>query len=689
MKKVFLFLILLFLIGMTLAIETKEDDNYKVTFLIGSGITANYSDMRVSSVTGESGVGNYSDNWHLMEMGILYTIDTRSPIISNLRNTSTTNGSSFIEWNCSKACNYSVLWYNSTNLVGGINNNTFALSHNPYLGNLTNSTTYSINLTVWDQSGNPATNDTFSFTTATNAIEDSTEPTINNATVSPTMGAVGTIFNITVNATDDVEIDSVIAYVQKPDENNTATITLSLTNSLYNGTWDSSGKAEGTYVIDIVANDTTGNEKEKENGAVIALSSNANGTYSNSSVNVTSYVPTIINDTNITDTWLNITSKINKTTASFVITKYTENIQTVSAIGVSELGKYIDIVVDNDTNQNLSFAEIRVYYRDTEVSAANLRESTLRLYRFNATSSLWAPISPGGVNTDLNYVWGNVSKFSSFGIFGTEVSAPGRRIGGGGRVVRIPKGIGIGLIEERWLKLSRDSLDVYLVSGWTKTETLTITNQGEFKLTGDIDVKALKEYLSLSDDIFELEPDESKEITLDFAAKETGVQVGNIIFKVEDIEKIIPIILNIESEIVLFDVKIDIPAEYEGIMVGEDLLTQISLSSVGEPKKENVSISYMIKDLDNNIIFKEQETIAVENELSFVKTFNTRDLGSGQYAAVVEAAYADSIAITGDFFVIEEEPELLSPIKSSISSAIVITGLVLIIMWVMKKKRRS
>jgi hypothetical protein len=253
-------------------------------------------------------------------------------------------------------------------------------------------------------------------------IKDITTPTINKVNITPTVGPSGTIFNISINATDNIQIDTVIAYIQKPDENNTFNTTLSLTNGLYNGTWNSSGKANGTYVIDIIANDTSGNQKELENSAVIALSSTAQNTFVNSSVIFIANTSLVINATEETDIWLNITTSAN-TTASITIAEYSNNIEAVSALGVSELGKYISIIVDNETNNNISYAEIRVYYTDAQLTTANLTESSLRLYKFNTSSNLWYVINPGGVNTNLNYVWGNISRFSSFGIFGSKVTS--------------------------------------------------------------------------------------------------------------------------------------------------------------------------------------------------------------------------------------------------------------------------
>jgi len=281
------------------------------------------------------------------------------------------------------------------------------------------------NLTLFVSDGVNNGSDTIFFTL------DITNLTITWTIVNPTIGVAGTVFNITANVTDDVQINSVIAYVQKPDENNTATINLSLNDGLYNGSWNSSGRADGTYVIDIVANDEYSNTKEKENGAAIALASYSINISVNSSVGIGGGSggsgsggggSVVIDDTSKTDTWLNITSDVN-ITLSVAIAKYSDNVKSVDPTTVTELSKYVDIIVDNDANDNISFAEIRINYTDAEVIDANLVESTLRLYKFNDSSAEWDLISPGGVDINANYVWGNVSGFSSFGIFGDEVSA--------------------------------------------------------------------------------------------------------------------------------------------------------------------------------------------------------------------------------------------------------------------------
>lgn len=110
-----------------------------------------------------------TENYHTvynLTINLTYIIDITAPIISNLTNTSTDNDSSVIQWTTNEDTNYTLLWYNSTVLIGNTNVTTFTTSYNPILSNLLNATTYFINLTVYDRAGNSAVNKTFNFTTA-------------------------------------------------------------------------------------------------------------------------------------------------------------------------------------------------------------------------------------------------------------------------------------------------------------------------------------------------------------------------------------------------------------------------------------------------------------------------------------------------------------------------------------------
>jgi len=60
--------------------------------------------------------------------------------------------------------------------------------------------------------------------------------------------------------------------------------------------------------------------------------------------------------------------------------------------------------------------EFRVYYTDAEVIAAGIRETTLRMYRWDG--SVWSKVADSGVNTSEKYVWAMLTGFSPYAPMG-------------------------------------------------------------------------------------------------------------------------------------------------------------------------------------------------------------------------------------------------------------------------------
>lgn len=97
-------------------------------------------------------------------------------------------------------------------------------------------------------------------------------PRIENASVSPSSGHPGAIFTIRADILDamGVDPDTVIAHIQKPDENDIATVHLPLISGTakdgtYEADWWSIGAEIGVYLVDIVACNLPGNCRELEN----------------------------------------------------------------------------------------------------------------------------------------------------------------------------------------------------------------------------------------------------------------------------------------------------------------------------------------------------------------------------------------------------------------------------------------
>lgn len=124
--------------------------------------------------------------------------------------------------------------------------------------------------------------------------------------------------------------------------------------------------------------------------------------------------------------------------ATVSIANHSQNPAMSGVFGITALGKYLQIEVSDSLSSGLSWAIIRVNYTEAEIAAADVNESSLRIYHFNETSGSWQAYDPpfGGANVSDNFVWANTTHFSTFGVFGSQVlstsAAPTSGGGGGG-----------------------------------------------------------------------------------------------------------------------------------------------------------------------------------------------------------------------------------------------------------------
>jgi len=248
------------------------------------------------------------------------------------------------------------------------------------------------------------------------------------------------------------------------------------------------------------------------------------------------------------------------------------------------------------------------------------------------------------------------------------------------------------LRQEKDYTVNPNTIKVKLVLGETTEKTLIIENTGQTEVSVFLDVEGVEQYLSLSEDSVDLGIDESIKITLDFIGRNVGSFVGRITTIAEEIIKSIPIIVEVITELVLFDVKLDIPFAYSEVEPGDELKTQITLLNVGAPEKVDVFATYFIKDLRGNIVYEETETFAVEKQLSYAKIFpihDTTELGS--YVAIVEIRYADSFAVSSQLFRVVEKKGFAAAdlITKNISLMVLLTFILITVISILGYKLAS
>ena len=92
----------------------------------------------------------------------------------------------------------------------------------------------------------------------------------------------------------------------------------------------------------------------------------------------------------------------------------------------------------------------------------------------------------------------------------------------------------------------------------------------------------------------------------------------------------------------LFDIFVTIPQNYEKVEPGAEILVNVKLINLGSGGRCDVLMAYEIKDSDDKVILNKKETVAVETQANFVKTFDIpADALHGSYKVYAKLVYAD------------------------------------------------
>jgi len=291
---------------------------------------------------------------------------------------------------------------------------------------------YPLNVIFSDNAGN------INNSMHVNISVDNTPPLVNDLSVSSGFINLTDSINITADITSSDNISGVnkselYARVKYP---NGASIDYNLSSgsgSLFYKNFTDTAQY-GRYDINILANDTTGNMNNSRRIQFIT-------TYmTNLVVNITgentetydapySNVSMILKTNNSVNGTINISrSKVNLSSNAFEVTNP---------------GIYV-LFTGEGIKNNLSYVILRVNYRDNDVSS--YVESSLRLYRWNISSSGWDKlpgsgsypyVNDAGVDTVNNFVWANLTIPGEFAISGDVYSPqvnnnPSSGGGGGG-----------------------------------------------------------------------------------------------------------------------------------------------------------------------------------------------------------------------------------------------------------------
>lgn len=433
-------------------------------------------------------------------------------------------------------------------------------------------------------------------------------------------------------------------------------------------------------------------------------------------VNVTANSTKSINASIIAHTSLDFISNASLGNISFTITRYSippvdENLSSLNAVGL----KYVNISANDTFNSSVLVWKLtRIYYTNTELDAAGIVEDSLSMYEYNTTSSQWVELTTSldqvfgaGINTTTKYVWVNSTFFSLYAIGGLKTNDQSCSAnaecysniccngicqnscttiatttptggGGGGAGARIgPTTVKVEKISN--FTLSEDFIKILLKPGDIQKRLINISNVGERNLSILVNMENLENFLifpgGVSEYGFDLVVGKTKSIQLNFFTskeQESGIFPGNVVVIGDGIEKLITVLIEVESEKPLFDIDVEIPEKYKEVLPGGEILAQLTIYNIKRMGQVDVDVEYGLKDFSGNIIINEHETLAVEMQVSIVRNLDIPfETKPGNYVLYAIVKY-DNTTGTGT--------DILRVVKKEIGIQItIILALVLIV----------
>jgi hypothetical protein len=107
-------------------------------------------------------------------------------------------------------------------------------------------------------------------------------------------------------------------------------------------------------------------------------------------------------------------------------------------------------------------------------------------------------------------------------------------------------------------------------------------------------------------------------------------------------------------------VKAEIPEKFLYVMPDEEVYAKIQLYNLGEISKEvDVTVEYTLMDWRGNKIFEETEMLAVNTQISYMKSFKIpKDSAFGKYVLYVKTSYTNKVASASAWFNVGKAPTI-------------------------------
>jgi len=235
------------------------------------------------------------------------------------------------------------------------------------------------------------------------------------------------------------------------------------------------------------------------------------------------------------------------------------------------------------------------------------------------------------------------------------------------------------------LTIYPEIINIDVNTGEFFSQAINISNTGNVRLNVTVRKQgAISDMLNLAFDRAGLEPNQSigLGIKLFAGANSTpGTYTGQLIFEAvwlngtrpSSLERDVLVDIDIKSIRPLLNMDLNITNEGKRLSPGEYLMPSINVMNFSD-EHANISLEYIIMDDHEKVVYRKTETIAVETQASFLRSFRLpTDLEAGNYTLSVVAMYGNQTARAADVFAVLP---LVEPAGSAIQLDILAKALI-------------
>lgn len=217
--------------------------------------------------------------------------------------------------------------------------------------------------------------------------------------------------------------------------------------------------------------------------------------------------------------------------------------------------------------------------------------------------------------------------------------------------------------------------------GESITDRLVVSNQGSL---GEFVVETTSDgnFISINKESFLLTNGAQQDISVSLDSKglAEGVYIGKVLVRKAENSNNVPIIFEVESRDLLFDVTSELPSNTLSIFPGGRLEVDLRIFNLKSLAKM-VSLEYVFSDFDGNVISFDNQDLEVERRVQLTKIFEIPgDLEFGDYVfyAIVSSEDGKSVGTSSFMFSISDRVDLdpgNSPLNIIIYSIVVVLAL--------------